>query len=151
MRTERCVMAEMFNRKFEKWFELAREAVKKRPAVVVALNDDEFIEYLNYDMPIAVQMSPDYVTKLALNVPSSVAPENVHYYEAFQKWWKYVRMIQKTEIYEKLKQNGNTTYNRELEILARRFKGWEKKDVQRVINENPVQQDINITFTEDKD
>ena len=121
-------MAEMFNAKFPQWFKLAQEIVKKRPSILVALNDDEFVSFLNYDMPLQVQLSPDYVSKLATKIPVGICEESRPYYVQFQSWWAQQKAAQKAELYEKLKMNGNSTYNRELEILARRFKGWNKTD-----------------------
>ena len=138
----------MFNQKFPKWFELARQAVKDRPSILVALNDAEFVEFLNYDMPSETKLSKDYVLKLAGKTFDGVSEDSRHYYESFQEWWKKQRALQKTEIYDKLKQNGNNTYNRELEILSRRFKGWNKTDNLKVNAnvEGTVDHTVNISF-----
>jgi 5-methylcytosine-specific restriction endonuclease McrBC GTP-binding regulatory subunit McrB len=112
----------------------------------VALNDDEFVSFLNYDMPIQVQMSPDYVTKLACKVPDSICEDSKPYYLQFQSWWAQQKAAQKTELFEKLKMNGNTTYNRELEILSRRFKGWNKTDNLKVDQETKVSGSVSINF-----
>lgn len=145
-------MAEMFNAKFPKWFELAQQIVKDRPSILVALNDDEFIAFLNHDMPIAVQLSKDYVKKLSQRVPDGISEDAIPNYERFQEWWLQQKYKQKTEIYEKLKLNGNTTYQRELEILSRRFKGWNKQDNLKVDQtiEGKVDHNIIINFKEKK-
>jgi hypothetical protein len=121
-------MAEIFNKKFYKWFELAKQIVKDKPSVLTALNEDQFVAYLNYDMPIQVQLSKDYVKKLSQRTPDGICDEARPNYEAFQEWWKKQKADQQIAIYDKLKMNGNTTYQRELEILSRRFTGWGKQD-----------------------
>ena len=137
--------------KFPHWFKYAQEMVLKRPAILVCLNNDEFVSHVNYNIPLQFQMSPEYLKKLVNPHREDISDTFKVHYEQFNIWWHDVRHKSKIAIYEKMEVAGQT-WPREMEILSRRFKGFQKQDhlkLEADINAK-VDTTVRINFTEKK-
>ena len=131
--------------RFGFWFDEAKLVCEKDPDIFVLFNstDTQFINYITYKMPIESRMSARSVLRYLYDSQCEpLSEELTKIVEEFRSWFEYMRVEQQSQIYKKLKMNGNSTYNRELEILARRWnKPWCKKDHQT------IDADVKVTNT----
>lgn len=137
------------NLKFVKWFELAKKVVSEEPSLPAVLNNDEFIKYINNKVPLPLKISSSYINQiLYYNPETSSLPLKTEeqFGEQFREWWFQIRIEQELSLYKKMNTNDRS-WQRELEILSRRFgKKWQKQDNLKVDADANVKQNVNISF-----
>ena len=141
-------------RRIEFWFDEAKKICESDTDLFVIFHDcdEEFINFITHRMPIEARMSARSVLRYLYDSQCPGMNEELRpLITEFRDWFKDMRLMHQLSIYKKLKQNGNISYNREFEILARRFgKRWMKSEKQIIDAkiEGKVDHSVVINFVE---
>jgi hypothetical protein len=107
--------------KIVRWWKQAQKIVLENPDVPVVLNDNEFIDWVNYKVPKEDRISRTYVTQiLAYNPETSTLPESTveKFGAEFKAWWKGLRIEQELALYKAMLSKKEFSWQRYDNVLS---------------------------------
>ena len=149
-------MKDKNNLRPSKWMEAAKKIVNENNDIPVVLTNAEFIAYVNRRVPEDVRISVSYINQIiSYNPETSTLPSTTEelFGTEFRDWWNDIRQDQELKLYKKMLMNGESSWQRFDNVLAKRFgKKWFKQDhlkLEADVNAK-VDTTVRINFTEKK-
>lgn len=143
-------MLETDNLKIVKWFEYCKKIVNENTDIPVVFTNKEFCDYVNRRVPIQIKISQSYINQiLSYNPETSTLPATTEakFGDEFRAWFDDQRKEQELKLYKKMLMNGESSWQRFDNVLAKRFgKKWQKQDHLKVDQDTKVSGNVNITF-----
>jgi hypothetical protein len=143
-------MLDTDNLKIVKWMECAKNAVNEDQDLPIVFSDKEFIEYINYKVPLQIKISKSYIDEVLTYNPatSRLSEENYALYgQEFKTWWTHVRKEQELKLYKRMLMNGEVAWQKWDNVLNKRFgRKWVKTEHQTVDQETKVSGSVSINF-----